>query len=188
MLLFVVLGVWVEDVSYVEAISDFVGIFGISLNVVVVSASVGHFVVLFVVLILPIKYIEPNFYLDKEGVIYHLIFHFHWKRDMLHTCYRTCMMIAINLFPIPSIAVSSRRFRFWICTCTIPLHFPSCTCLWTWRPPTPWRPHSINTQYVYCKINKSNILIGLFNCTLLIHILRCILRGCTYYFVYKLLY
>ena len=54
--------------SYVEAISDFVGIFGISLNVVVVSASVGHFVVLFVVLILPIKYIEPNFYLDKEGV------------------------------------------------------------------------------------------------------------------------
>ena len=68
MLLFLVFGVWVEDVSYVEAISDFVVISGISWNVVVVSASVGRFVVLFVVWILPIKHIEPDFYLDTEGV------------------------------------------------------------------------------------------------------------------------
>ena len=59
---------------YVENVLDLIGISGISLNVVVVSAAVGRLVVPVVVLILPIKYIEPKFYLDKKGVIYHHIF------------------------------------------------------------------------------------------------------------------
>ena len=84
----------------------------------------------------------------------HISSHFTCIENTLVTCHRTCVMIAINLFPIPSIAISSRSFRFWIFTCTIPLHFPSVTCLWTRRPPVPWRPHSVDSQYVYCERNS----------------------------------
>ena len=67
------------------------------------------------------------------------------KCNTLLTYNRTCILIAILLFPIPAIAISSGKFRFWICTCTMSLLFPSVTCLWTRGPFIPCRPHSVDS-------------------------------------------
>ena len=82
-------------------------------------------------------------------------FNFDFTRsgDTWLTCDRACVLIAILLFPTPSIAISSGKLRFWICTCTMSFFFPSVTCLWARGPFLPCRPHSVDSEYVYCGKN-----------------------------------